>query len=270
MGVARPLPFLRMSKNESSVEDTLSKKLKRKREEFNDQDGEESIPHKKHLSTADHEHVQPSTAGRRCGRQFFDKPCEQLAQDLLGCALFREAERGLQCFGRIVETEAYLGGEDKAAHSYNGKRTERNEAMYMPPGTAYVYSIYGMHCCFNISSQGDGAAVLIRALEPVGGMASMMVRRKGVKKPQDLCNGPAKLCQAMGIDKTCNKLDLVSGREMWVELPPKSGPGPCAGETEASKRIGVDYAEEWADELLRFNIKDCPFVSKRTAPKRKR
>ena len=251
----------------TTEDDTLCKKLKRKREEFYDPSEDSTSNKKPHsLQATDHEQAQPSR--RRCDRQFFDKPCEQLAQDLLGCALFREAETGLQCFGQIVETEAYLGGEDKAAHSYNGKRTERNEAMYMPPGTVYVYSIYGMHCCFNISSQGDGAAVLIRALEPVGGIAEMMSRRKGVKKARDLCNGPAKLCQAMDIDKTCNKLDLVSGREMWVELRPELG--PVVGETEASKRIGVDYAEEWADKLLRFSIKDCPFVSKRTAPKRKR
>ena len=105
--------------------------------------------------------------------------------------------------GRIVETEAYLGGDDKASHSYNGRRTDRNEAMYMKPGTCYVYSIYGVHCCVNISSLGEGAAVLVRALEPTAGEGLMKKRRKSAKKSRDqaLCNGPSKLCQALDITR---------------------------------------------------------------------
>ena len=161
-----------------------------------------------------------------------------------------------------METEAYLGGEDRAAHSHGGKRTERNEAMYMPPGTAYVYSIYGMHSCFNISSRGAGAAVLIRALRPLGGLESMRERRKRVKKDRDLCNGPAKLCQAMTINKTCNKLDLCSSKSLWVEFPGEVE--DIEGSVVASGRIGVDYAgEEWSSKLLRFYFRDCQFVSKK-------
>lgn len=197
--------------------------------------------------------------GRRCGAAFFDCPCEELAKKLLGCALFRPVD-GTLCWGRVVETEAYLGGEDKAAHSYNGKRTPRNEAMYMTPGTAYVYSIYGVHHCFNISSQGEGAAVLIRALEPLGGVANMRARRKSVKKETDLCNGPAKLCRALGIGKECDRLDLATSQVLWVESEEEAG--PWTKEVVASGRVGVQYAEEWADKPLRFYFKGCPCVSK--------
>ena len=168
-----------------------------------------------------------------------------------------------KCWGRIVETEAYLGGEDKAAHSYGGKRTERNEAMYMPPGTAYVYSIYGMHSCFNISSRGEGAAVLVRALEPLGGLEHMRASRKVAKNDRNLCNGPAKLCQALGINKTCNRLDMTSSDRLWVE--PSEVDGEEGGfEVVERTRIGIDYAgEEWAGKLLRLYVKDSRFVSKK-------
>lgn len=158
-----------------------------------------------------------------------------------------------------METEAYLGGEDKASHSYNGKRTPRNEAMYMPPGTCYVYSVYGTHSCLNISSFGEGAAVLIRALEPVSGLEHIR-RLRLTKKDKDLCNGPAKLCQAMAIDKSFNKEDLTSCESLWVE--PRSH--DLTDETIMSTgRIGVDYAgSEWATKPLRFYIHGNINVSK--------
>lgn len=241
----------------SDRESTPSRKLKRKKDDFYAEGGPN--PPKKRLPTA--QPVRRADGGcERCSSDFYDTPCEQLARSLLGCTLVRETEGGV-CWGRIVETEAYLGGEDKGAHSYNGRRTERNEAMYMPPGTAYVYSVYGMHCCFNVSSRGGGAAVLIRALEPLGGVASMRERRKGARKDRDLCNGPAKLCQAMAIDKKCNKLDLVGNRSLWVE---RLGEGAELFDVVASSRVGIDYAEEWAEKPLRFYIKDCSFVSKAT------
>ncbi len=167
-----------------------------------------------------------------------------------------------KCWGMIVETEAYLGGEDKAAHSYGGKRTSRNEAMYMPPGTAYVYSIYGMHCCFNISSRGEGEAVLVRAVQPMGGLEHMRESRKAAKSDKNLCNGPAKLCQAMDINKGCNQLDLTSSDRMWVEPSPD-----CEGsghEVVETTRVGIDYAgKEWAGKLLRFYVKGSTFISKK-------
>lgn len=205
-------------------------------------------------------HTHAQSPRHRCGREFFDQPCDELARELLGCVLVRVCE-GEECRGKMVETEAYLGGEDKAAHSYNGRRTERNEAMYMAPGTAYVYAVYGVHQCFNISSRGEGAAVLVRAVEPVGGVEVMRGRRKGERGDKGLTNGPAKLCQAMGIDKSCDKLDLVTSEELWVEAGEE-----CVGEEEIvlSARIGVGYAgDKWASKPLRFHIKDSRFVSKR-------
>ena len=199
----------------------------------------------------------------RCGHSFFSIDCETLAQHLLGSILARRLPSGDVCRGRIVETEAYLGREDKAAHSYNGKKTERNTATFMQPGTAYVYSIYGMHCCFNISSDGEGAAVLIRALEPLEGAEFMRERRKAAKKDRDLCSGPAKLCQAMGIDKFCNKLDLVSCDSLWVEPRDQKATPISDADIVKSARIGVDYAEEWAKKPLRFYIKGNPCVSKK-------
>ena len=163
--------------------------------------------------------------------------------------------------GIIVETEAYLGGDDKAAHSYNGKRTERNEAMYMPPGTCYVYTIYGMYNCVNISSLCDGAAVLIRAVEPCEGLEQMRQARKASKNDRGLCNGPGKLCQALGIDKTCNKLDMVSCDCLWVE--PRSH-DLSEDDIVRTSRVGVDHAgPEWASNPLRFYIHGNKYVSKK-------
>lgn len=202
------------------------------------------------------------TGSGRCDRSFFDVDCEVLAQWLLGCVLVRNSsgEDQGECRGKIVETEAYLGIEDKAAHSYNGRKTERNAAMFMQPGTAYVYSIYGIHHCFNISSHGEGAAVLVRALEPVEGVETMRAKRKAAKKDKDLCSGPAKLCQALDINKLCDKVDLVSSDCLWVE----PGTKPLSdADIIKSARIGVDYAEEWAKKSLRFYIKGNLCVSKK-------
>ena len=115
--------------------------------------------------------VNPRIFGKRLTRDFFDTPTEILAVALLGKILCRKATQGRVLQGKIVETEAYLGEIDPACHSYGGKRTARNAPMYGPPGTAYVYFIYGMYHCFNISSKEAGACVLIRALEPISGWA---------------------------------------------------------------------------------------------------
>lgn len=184
-------------------------------------------------------------------------PCEELAKSLLGCVLYHVTPQGV-CSGKIVETEAYLGGADKAAHSYNGRRTERNAAMYMKPGTCYVYSVYGMHNCANISSAGEGAAVLIRALEPLEGIDVMRSRRKSVKKDVELCSGPAKLCKALDVTKTLNKVDVCSCEELWVESSGRMVDGITAG-----PRIGVDYAEDWASKVLRFYITGNKSISKK-------
>lgn len=195
----------------------------------------------------------------RLNREFFDQPCKDLAIALLGTVLVRRLGKCLMK-GRIVETEAYLGGEDKAAHSYDGKKTPRNEAMFMTPGTCYVYSIYGVHNCVNISSRGEGAAVLIRALEPVDGVEMMrQLRKKTIGKEHELCKGPGNLCKALNITKDCNKVDLTAHDDIWVEL----GQPTSTDEVLSSSRIGVDYAgPEWSAKLLRFFVKDCQAVSK--------
>lgn len=116
----------------------------------------------------------------RFTEEFYNIPCYELANTLLGKVLVRKFEGNI-VKGRIVETECYLGGEDKASHSYNGRQTPRNEPMFMPPGTSYVYMTYGMYHCFNISAAEPGAAVLIRALEPLEGLDFMRQLRNGTQ-----------------------------------------------------------------------------------------
>ncbi|EDV21301.1 uncharacterized protein TRIADDRAFT_30689 [Trichoplax adhaerens] len=196
---------------------------------------------------------------------FFDEDCSTLSQKLLGCELVRKLKDDSLVAGRIVETEAYLGGDDKASHSCGNKATERNRAMFMAPGTAYVYQIYGIHFCFNISSRGDGAAVLVRALQPTYGIDHMTkLRLNGKQKNkrntavEKLCNGPAKLCQALAIDKTINCLDLCQSNEIWIQPKPQDK----QLELVSAKRIGVEYAGNyWASQPLRFYIKDNVCVS---------
>uniref|UniRef100_H3BEG1 DNA-3-methyladenine glycosylase n=1 Tax=Latimeria chalumnae TaxID=7897 RepID=H3BEG1_LATCH len=172
--------------------------------------------------------------------------------------LVRKLADGTELRGMIVETEAYLGGEDAASHSSGRKQTARNVAMFMKPGTMYVYQIYGIYFCMNVSSQGEGAAVLLRSLEPLQGLDTMRqlrsVRKKGNQKSckdQGLCNGPSKLCQALDIDKSFDRRDLATDCEAWME------PGPSVITEEAivsTARIGIGYAGEWAKKPLRFYI----------------
>ncbi|XP_039290862.1 putative 3-methyladenine DNA glycosylase isoform X2 [Nilaparvata lugens] len=162
---------------------------------------------------------------------FFNVSCEQLARNLLGKILVRNLGDVI-LKGRIVETECYPGGEDKASHSFNGKITARNKPMFMKPGTCYVYLTYGMYHCFNISCQGEGAAVLIRALEPIKGIDRMLENRLNFqtrktsepKKKQrqihsrDLCNGPGKLCVALQVDTAeVNEKDICSWNGVYIE-----------------------------------------------------
>lgn len=210
-----------------------------------------------------------SGAGSQIGRvdfKFYDRSCEDLAKALLGQIVVTTFE-GKRLAGKIVETEAYLGRIDKAAHSYKGK-TDRNAAMFMQPGTAYVYNIYGMYCCLNISAQGDGNAVLIRSLQPVENLEIMnKLRSKGKKETsllkkegRDLCNGPSKLCQALGIRKEpVNKQDLCTSDLIWLE----KGDNIDSSKIVVSKRINIAYAEDWIDKPLRFYILGNNFVSVR-------
>lgn len=196
----------------------------------------------------------------RMDQNFFDKQCKELAIALLGTLLVRKVD-GQLLSGKIVETEAYLGAIDRAAHSYEGKRTSRNEAMFMKPGTCYVYSIYGVHHCVNISSLGDGAAVLIRALEPVCGVEKMREFRGNFAGDENqLCKGPGNLCKALNITKELNKQDMNTSNELWVE---SCDTVLSEQQVSSSSRIGVDYAGlEWSTKPLRFYITNSLAVSK--------
>uniref|UniRef100_A0A3Q3WVQ9 DNA-3-methyladenine glycosylase n=1 Tax=Mola mola TaxID=94237 RepID=A0A3Q3WVQ9_MOLML len=204
---------------------------------------------------------------RRLGGDFFNQCCIRLAKALLGKVLSRRCADGTELRGRIVETEAYLGGEDKASHSAGGKRTERNTAMFMKPGTIYVYPIYGIYLCMNVSSEGEGAAVLLRSLEPLQGQPLMRQlrtarRREGARqlKDKELCNGPSKLCQALDIPRCFDRRNLASDPEVWLEHDANANP-PGAHEIVSAPRIGIESHGEWAKKPLRFYLRGHPCVS---------
>lgn len=185
-------------------------------------------------------------------KSFFEgKTVEEFANALLGCELVHQTPEGTTA-GIIVETESYHQ-TDEASHSYNGK-TKRTEVMFGPPGHAYVYFTYGMHWCFNITAEpaGTGAGVLIRALEPTQGI-ELMKKRRSKENIHDLCSGPSKLVQAMGITKDDYGKPVVRGefglnpREKAASLSIRSGP-----------RIGIKKA---VHRPWRFWIRDNPFVS---------
>lgn len=186
-----------------------------------------------------------------------EAPCVELARELLGKILCRRME-GKTMKGMIVETEAYVGREDKACHGYGGRRTERNSAMYMRAGTCYVYRIYGMYECFNISSVEDGAGVLIRAVEPLSGI-SLMRRYRGARiKDREIANGPSKLCIAMGITRReIDKEWIMCSSKIWIE----EGMEVADSSVVVGKRIGIKNCREWQEKKLRFYIKDNEFVS---------
>lgn len=184
--------------------------------------------------------------------QSLDRSAELVAPALLGSLLIRDVD-GQKLIGRIVETEAY-DQTDAASHSYKG-RTPRTDVMFGPPGHLYVYFTYGMHYCCNIVTGpvGTGSAVLIRAVEPLEGLDIMEDNRKG-RSGRELTNGPAKLCQAYGIDKTWNGHDL---RKPPLQLILGE---PLPTETIVqTTRIGITRAK---DVPWRFYVKDNPYVSK--------
>ena len=178
-----------------------------------------------------------------------------LARRLLGCKLFHHTAEGVTG-GVIVETEAYLGLQDDAAHSYRGSPDGRVNIQYGPGGTAYIYLIYGMHNCMNVVSNAAGIpeAVLIRALEPTDGLDLMRTRRPKAKDDRQLCSGPGKLCAALAITRAQYGLDLT-GDTLWVE------DRLCPPLITESPRIGVEYAKECGQKPWRFTITDSPWVS---------
>ena len=179
-------------------------------------------------------------------RDFYARDTQLVARGLLGCVLETKVG-GRLTSGRIVEVEAYIGPDDPAAHGYRARRTQRNEALFGPPGTSYVYFIYGMYWCVNAVAETVGypAAVLIRALEPMSGV-SLMERRRGVAKRRDLCSGPGKLCQALGITGLMNAR-FLDGKQLRIVGPPPGTGEPV--EIESTARIGISRAVDWP---LRF------------------
>lgn len=201
----------------------------------------------------------------RLPRGFFTRDSVTVARALLGQRLVR-IHQGERLAGTIVEVEAYRGVDDAAAHSHRGRRTPRNEAMYLLGGHAYVYFIYGIHHCFNIVAGGvdEPVAVLIRALEPVEGLAAMRTHRgitsATAASDRRLCSGPGKLCEALVIDREMNAADLIAGDVLFIEQAIQR-PLPD-DRIVAGPRVGVDYAGEWAEKPLRFFVRDNPHVSR--------
>jgi DNA-3-methyladenine glycosylase len=190
------------------------------------------------------------------GREFYARPVLAVARELVGKILVHRSARG-EARGRIVEVEAYRGPEDRAAHSFCGRRTRRTEVMYGAAGHAYVFLLYGLHWNFNVVTAGIGQpeAVLIRAVQPVSGIELMAARRGLPADAVDLTNGPGKVCQAFGIDKQHYGADLTAS-ELHIEDAPRI-------RTARSERIGVEYAGDWARRPWRFFDPKSRFVSQR-------
>jgi len=184
---------------------------------------------------------------KRLGADFFDRSVHDVARDLIGCTLLYEG-RG----GTIVETESY-DADDPACHAYVGL-TERTRVLFGPPGRAYVYLSYGIHSLLNAVAEpeGEAAAVLIRALEPTHGVEEMRARRGG-KSEADLCSGPGKLTEALGVDLSDNEADLSA--PPFLLTPPAGEAPPIV----ASPRIGITKA---VDRPWRFSAAGSPYVSR--------
>jgi DNA-3-methyladenine glycosylase len=187
---------------------------------------------------------------RVLGRDFYARPAVEVARDCLGKVLVHGSAAG-----RIVETEAYLGTEDRAAHAWRGV-TERTRVLFGPPGHAYIYFIYGMYECLNFVAEEEGKAgcVLIRALEPLAGVNIMRRRRPAAKRLEDLASGPGKLTLALGITRKQNGEDLTRSplhvRERRIEPP---------FDVAVTPRIGITHCADWP---LRFLIAGNRFVSR--------
>jgi len=198
--------------------------------------------------------------GRPLPRSFFARPAEVVAPELLGRVLVRTCPDGTRLAARIVEVEAYAP-DDPASHSFRGP-TERNRTMFGPPGRLYVYFTYGMHHCMNVVTgpPGEGAAVLLRAAEPLEGLARMAAHR-GVSEPRLLCSGPARLAQAFGVTREHDGADLVRGPELRLlegePVPPER--------ILVTTRIGINHGTE---RPWRFLVAGDPFVSRATGSRR--
>ena len=193
---------------------------------------------------------------KKLTHEFFQSDALSLAKSLLGKILVHESQEG-RTSGVIVETEAYIGPEDKAAHTFSNRRTHRTEIVFHDGGYAYVYLVYGMHCCFNVTANiaGKPECVLVRALQPLDGIGLMKSRRK-TSSLLNLCSGPGKLCSAMRITRELYGADLC-GDELYIlenEYPDMR--------IVASERIGIDYAGKYRKMLWRFFIAGNEYVSR--------
>ncbi len=190
-------------------------------------------------------------------REFFARPADRVAMDLLGDVLLCETE-GEITGGTIMETEAYVSDNDDANHALQSGKTERNQAMFGPPGTVYVYLIYGMYHCLNIVCQKKQVpeAVLIRGVRPEIGTGCMIARREKQRKSQvprdEIASGPGNLCTALAIDRSVDQTNVLSGSPVTVEK------GPSVPEDRIVKgpRVGVEYADMAGDWPLRFQMRE--------------
>lgn len=194
----------------------------------------------------------------RLGRDFYARDTIEVARELLGKRLVRVLPDGSRLSGRIVETEAYLGTEDPACHSFSGRRTPRTELLYGAPGHSYIYFIYGVHFCFNVVTAEEGVpeAVLVRALEPQEGLEQMRAHR-GHVGVQQLTSGPGKLCQSLRLGRDENGLDLTACKTLWLEEDADIN----LLETLEGPRIGLGNVHDAAHWPLRFGLYGSPFLS---------
>ena len=192
-------------------------------------------------------------AGKRLPRSFYRRDPREVAPDLLNKILASSDGRR----ARIVETEAYCGPLDAAAHTFRGQ-TARNAVMFGRPGLLYVYFTYGMHFCCNAvcGEEGEGVAVLLRAAEPLAGLALMREARAAAKRDRDLCSGPARLCQAFGIGRAQDGVDLATGAGGLSIVDDGVAP---PDDPVVTTRIGIRHA---AEEAWRWYVRGNPHVSK--------
>jgi DNA-3-methyladenine glycosylase len=191
---------------------------------------------------------------KRLGRKFFLRPAVIVAKDLIGKFLVRQFP-SQNLSGMIVETEAYLGVYDRASHAYGGKVTPRNASEYLEGGHVYIYLCYGMYWQLNITVLEEGVpeCVLIRALEPV-----VEAKEKSTKQLRKLASGPGRLCRWMKLNRSFDREDIITSKKLWIE---DRGVKIDSSKIIATKRIGIDYAGNWAKKPLRFLLSQNPFVS---------
>jgi DNA-3-methyladenine glycosylase len=194
----------------------------------------------------------------RLSKEFYARDTVNVARELLGKRLVHLLPDGTRLSGRIVETEAYLGVEDPAAHVFGGRRTPRVEPMYGEPGMSYIYFIYGVYFCFNVSTVAKDVpeAVLIRALEPIEGIEFMRARKPDLPV-EFLANGPGKLCNALQLTRAQNALDMTTSPELWIE---NDGTIKDVALVDGP-RIGIGDRHDAVHWPLRFGVRSHPSLS---------